>query len=53
MTNEPRFRDDLYTGTVSLGVDNIDWLTEKAERLHLAEPFDLVTIGNAFHRLER
>ncbi len=39
--------------SVSFGVDNIDWRTEKAERLQLDKSFDLVTIGNAFHRLER
>lgn len=36
------------------GVTNIRWITGKAEEL-IAEPdsFDLITIGNAFHRLDQ
>jgi ubiquinone/menaquinone biosynthesis C-methylase UbiE len=37
-----------------LGVDNIRWIVEAAEALDAGEgAFDLVAIGNAFHRLHR
>ena len=36
-----------------LGVSNVTWITGPAEGLDVAEPFDLITIGNAFHRLPR
>ena len=36
-----------------LGVDNIRWAVASAEDLALEGSFDLVAIGNAFHRLER
>lgn len=35
------------------GVGNIDWVTGAAETVVVEGPFDLVTIGNAFHRLKR
>ena len=37
----------------TLGVDNINWLAASAERVDLDGVFELVAIGNAFHRLER
>ncbi len=37
----------------TLGVDNIDWVAASAERVSLGSLFELVAIGNAFHRLER
>jgi SAM-dependent methyltransferase len=36
-----------------LGVANISWVTASAETMALAGAFDLVAIGNAFHRLDR
>ena len=36
-----------------VGVDNIHWIVAAAERVVLDGPFDLVAIGNAFHRLDR
>lgn len=35
------------------GVENIQWRTGAAETIALDGPFELVTIGNAFHRLKR
>lgn len=35
------------------GVRNITWVTGRAEDVDLDVPVDLVTIGNAFHRLRR
>lgn len=35
------------------GATNITWSTDPAENLAVAEPVQLVTIGNAFHRLDR
>jgi SAM-dependent methyltransferase len=35
------------------GVDNVDWVGGRAEDIAPGERFDLVTIGTAFHRLER
>jgi len=36
-----------------LGVRNIRWVTGRAEEVDPNEDFDLVTIGTAFHRLDR
>ncbi|MGN2636433.1 class I SAM-dependent methyltransferase [Nocardia takedensis] len=36
-----------------VGATNISWTTGKAEDLAVDEPAQLVTIGNAFHRLHR
>jgi ubiquinone/menaquinone biosynthesis C-methylase UbiE len=35
------------------GVDNVHWITGRAEDVDRDERFDLVTIGTAFHRLDR
>jgi SAM-dependent methyltransferase len=35
------------------GVTNIAWATGAAETAQLEGPFDLVAVGNAFHRLDR
>jgi SAM-dependent methyltransferase len=35
------------------GVGNIVWVAAEAERVDLRPDFELVTIGNAFHRLDR
>jgi SAM-dependent methyltransferase len=36
-----------------LGIDNIRWIAAAAEDVALEETFDLVAVGNAFHRLDR
>jgi SAM-dependent methyltransferase len=36
-----------------LGVGNVRWLTGRAEDLDIDQPFALITVGNAFHRLDR
>ena len=36
-----------------LGVDNVRWMTGRAEDVDSDETFDLVTVGTAFHRLDR
>jgi SAM-dependent methyltransferase len=36
-----------------LGVSNVRWIVGSAEDVELDGAFDLVTIGNAFHRLDR
>jgi SAM-dependent methyltransferase len=36
-----------------LGVTNIQWVAAAAEDVPLDGPFDLVAIGNAFHRVDR
>ena len=38
---------------VAAGVTNIHWITGTAEDVALSGQFDLVTVGNAFHRLRR
>lgn len=35
------------------GVDNVRWITGRAEDVDADGTFELVTIGNAFHRLQR
>jgi ubiquinone/menaquinone biosynthesis C-methylase UbiE len=35
------------------GVTNISWLTGAAETVALGGHFDLITVGNAYHRLDR
>jgi SAM-dependent methyltransferase len=35
------------------GVANIRWIVDSAETVGVEGPFELVTIGNAFHRLKR
>jgi ubiquinone/menaquinone biosynthesis C-methylase UbiE len=61
----PRFREvyavDLEPETVEFaaakaadaGVTNVRWTAGRAEDIESGEPFDLVTIGTAFHRLDR
>jgi ubiquinone/menaquinone biosynthesis C-methylase UbiE len=39
--------------SAELGVENVRWSTGRAEDVDGEEPFDLVTIGTAFHRLDR
>jgi len=37
----------------SRGLPKMQWVTRRAEEFSAAKPFDLATIGNAFHRLPR
>ena len=36
-----------------LGLDHVEWVAAAAERVELEGVFELVAIGNAFHRLDR
>ncbi len=36
-----------------LGIENVRWMVGRAEDVDPDEPFDVVTIGTAFHRLDR
>jgi hypothetical protein len=37
----------------SVGISNVRWVTGFAETVVLEGPFELIAIGNAFHRLNR
>lgn len=50
---EPEMIDVGRRKARELGVDNIRWTVASAERVVLDRAFDLVAIGNAFHRVER
>jgi len=50
---EPEFIEFGERKARRLGVGNIRWVGGTAEEVPLDGVFDLVTIGNAFHRLER
>lgn len=39
--------------SAAAGISNIHWLVGAAERTPIEGPFDLITIGTAFHRLDR
>jgi len=39
--------------TKAAGVENVRWVAGAAESVTVDGPFELVTIGNAFHRLPR
>jgi SAM-dependent methyltransferase len=41
------------TKAKAAGADNIRWLTGSAETVALDGSFELITVGNAFHRLKR
>ena len=41
------------TKAAAQGVTNISWIVDRAEDVDVDGPFDLITIGSAFHRLER
>lgn len=36
-----------------LGIGNVTWIAGSAETVDLEDPFDLITVGNAFQRLRR
>lgn len=50
---EPEFVVYGRAKAAELGVGNIPWRTASAEDVELDGPFELITIGNAFHRLDR
>jgi SAM-dependent methyltransferase len=50
---EPEAIDFAAGKAAELGVDNVRWLVGRAEDVDPKERFDLVTVGTAFHRLDR
>ena len=50
---EPETIDFARRKATERGVHNVRWITGRAEDVDPDEQFDLVTIGNAFHRLDR
>lgn len=50
---EPESVDFGRRKAVAAGVSHIRWLTGAAQTVDLKGPFELVAVGNAFHRLDR
>ncbi len=50
---EPEAIDFAANKASALGVRNVRWIAGRAEDVDPGEVFDLVTIGTAFHRLDR
>ena len=50
---EPEAIDFAERKAAALGVHNVRWMVGRAEDVDPDEGFDLVTIGTAFHRLDR
>ena len=50
---EPESVEFAARKAAEAGIDNIHWLSGRAEEVALDVEFDLVTIGTAFHRLDR
>jgi SAM-dependent methyltransferase len=50
---EPEAIDFAERKAAALGVRNVLWMVGRAEDVDAREVFDLVTIGTAFHRLDR
>ncbi len=50
---EPEAVDLARTNARARGVDNIEWVSARAEDVVADHDIDLVVIGNAFHRLHR
>lgn len=51
---EPEMIDVAKRRAAGRGTDNVQWLVGRAEELELADgSFDLITIGEAFHRVEQ
>jgi len=50
---EPEAVDFAAAKAARLGVDNVRWVAGRAEDVHADHEFELVAIGNAFHRLQR
>ena len=53
LDQEPDAIDFARAKALRLGVDNVRWIAGRAEDLDADDSFDLVAIGNAFHRLPR
>ena len=50
---EPEAVDFARAKALSLGIHNVRWIAGRAEDVDAANYFELVAIGNAFHRLQR
>ena len=50
---EPETIEFARTKARARGVDNVRWIVGRAEDVDADSSFELVTIGNAFHRLQR
>jgi SAM-dependent methyltransferase len=50
---EPESVDFAARKAAELGVHNVRWMAGRAEDVDPDESFDLITIGTAFHRLDR
>jgi ubiquinone/menaquinone biosynthesis C-methylase UbiE len=50
---EPEAVEFARVKALSLGVDNVRWIAGRAEDVDVDGYFELVAIGNAFHRLQR
>jgi SAM-dependent methyltransferase len=50
---EPDAIDFASATSATLGVQNVQWRVGRAEDVDVDTTFELVTIGNAFHRLDR
>jgi ubiquinone/menaquinone biosynthesis C-methylase UbiE len=50
---EPEAVEFAAAKAAETGVTNVQWTAGRAEDVEPGEPFDLVTIGTAFHRLDR
>lgn len=50
---EPEAIDRARTNARGRGVHNIQWMVGRAEDIDADREFDLVVVGNAFHRLQR
>jgi ubiquinone/menaquinone biosynthesis C-methylase UbiE len=53
LDQEPDAIEFARAKALRLGVDNVRWIAGRAEDLDADGAFDLVAIGNAFHRLPR
>ena len=50
---EPEAIDLARANARARGVDNVQWIVGRAEDVEADHDFDLVVVGNAFHRLRR
>jgi ubiquinone/menaquinone biosynthesis C-methylase UbiE len=50
---EPEAIEFARAKALRRGVDNVRWIAERAEDVDADDYFELVAIGNAFHRLQR
>ncbi|MFI9507293.1 class I SAM-dependent methyltransferase [Nocardia sp. NPDC052566] len=50
---EPEMIEVGRAKAADVGATDIEWSVGKAEDLHVTAPVQLITVGNAFHRLDR